>query len=546
MRKKHKEGLKNLAKLYGASKKYPSIGAKELLNIDLAYYQEDILERLWSHKRPMLLCSRRTGKTFTTAAFIALKALLFENMKVGIVAPVFRQAQTVFKEVEKIYQRSPLFQAEVIDEPKHRTTGWIIELENGSSIEAVPLNKNIRSKGFNIIFIDEYGFQSHKSMNDMVEKILVPMIFTKREGIEKDPNDIGNQLIIASTATFKWNDFYKEYQHYNEKIAEGNPAYDVITYDFIDGLKGGKFENQLVIDEYYKADPLTRKMEYLNQFPDDTGGFITYQLLSEKAIDTREIVDEENDVYVEPKTKVEFEQEYDEDGIPTHKYIMAIDDADQGKDNFAVAIIKMDDNVKRLVRVEAMNNAFISDKVELIRKYLKRFNVVQIVADQRHKNIKDGLAEPYNYNDGSKGEIIVDEDDKDQLAYVRKKYGNDADIKKMLKIHNFSNKTNEKRARHFLSEIQKGRFKIPAEPYDGYISRKHEKAYNEIKQTIFEITSIKIIPYDNVVKYKPESSSQTKDRWTVCELGCWMADEFIKGQYQRNKDDDIVIGKWSN
>lgn len=536
--------IENLSKLYYVSKRSPNIGAERLLNVDLAYYQKDILDRLWTHKNPMLLCSRRTGKTYTTAVYLVLKAILYPNLKIGITAPVFRQAQTVFEEVEKLYERSELFFAETIDRPKHGNSSWSIELRNGSSIHAVPLNPNIRSKGYHIIMVDEYGFPHNRSMNEMYSQVLAPMTFTKREGVEDDPTDIGNQIIIASTAAFTWSDYYKKYQEYQEKIAEGDDDYDIISYDFIDGLKSGKFEIKRVLDEYRAADPITREMEYLNIFPDDTGGFITYHLLDERAIDHPELIDEETGEHSIPKTQVELEQTYDEDGIPTHKYIMAIDDADQGKDNFAIAIIKIDNTTKRLVRVQAENNIPIQEKIKTIRDYLRKFNIVKIVADQRHKNVKDGLAEPFEYDDGYVGDIIVDENDKEQIKYVRKVYGDDYDIKKLLTIHNFSNKTNEERARHFLSEIEKGRFKIPDDPIEGYDSKEEEKAYNEIKQAIFEITQIKIQATSNVIRYKPEDPRQPSDRWTVCELGCYIADKIVKDDFKRKKKSSWTLGKW--
>ena len=538
-----KQTIKQLSKIYQISRKYPVIGAEKLLNVDLPYYQQDMLERMWATKFPLLLCSRRTGKTFITAVFITLKCLLYKGMEAGIVAPVFRQSQTVFKEIENLYKRSPLFQSEVIDRPKHGNSSWYIEMRNGSSIEALPLSDNIRSKGYNIIHIDEYGYQSTYSMNEMTERVLEPMIFTKREGADKEETDIGNQLIISSTATFKWNDYYDKYLDYKEKIEEGDNDYDIISYDFIDGIKGGKFEEKISIDKFRSSDPLTRKMEYLNIFPDDTDGFITYKLLNDKAIDKAEKVDPEKDAYQEPKTTVEFEQEYDRNNLPKHKYIMTFDDADTGNSNFAVALIKLDGKTKRLVRVEAMNSAFIDEKVKLIRDLLRKFNVVLIAADQRNKNIKDNLAKPYTYKDGKKGSIIVDMDDKEQMKYVKREYGENADIKKLIKIHNFSNSSNEQRARHFLSEIEKGRFKIPADPREGYKSKKEEDAYNEIKQALHEITSIKIQANRSVVRYEPEDSNQPTDRWTVCELGCFMADQYLKDSRKTNTD-EIVLGKW--
>lgn len=536
---------RRLQELIYLSKRYPVIGAEKLIGLNLPYYQQDMIERLWTKKRPFLLCSRRTGKTFITAAYLALKALLYENMAIGITAPVFRQSQTAFLEVEKIYRGSPLLRAEARGRPKHRPTGWILEFKNGSSIECVPLNENIRSKGYHIIFVDEYGFQFRKSMNSMLENILIPMTFTKRPGVDNDPTDIGNQIIISSTATFKWNDYYKKYCEYLDKIEKGNEMYDIISYDYRDGLQSGIFEEQLVKDEYENADPLTRKMEYLNIFPDDTGGFITYKLLSENAIDQAEVVDEEKDIYEEPKTTIEFEQEYDENGLPKHKYMMAFDDADTGPNNFAVSLIKIDGDVKRLVRVITTHKAFIEEKIDLVRDLLRKFNVMMIVCDQRHKNIKDNLAEPYEYKDGETGEIIIDMDDDEQKKYIQNKYGSKADVKELIRVHNFSASSNEIRARHFLSQIEKGKFKIPADPRGGYESKKEEEAYNEIKQAIFEITSVKAKPHQSIVRYEPEDRNQNKDRWTVCELGCFMADEYLKELAGKGNSNNFVLGKWS-
>jgi len=533
---------KKLLKLAKLAKRNPVIGAEELLGVDLPFYQKDILERLWNHQRPLLLCSRRTGKTFTTAVFLTLRALLYPEIKIGIVAPVFRQAQTAFLEVEKLYKKCPLVNVEAISEPKHRNTGWIIEFKNLSFIEAVPLSDNIRSKGYHVVFIDEYGFQSRNSMNSMLESIITPMTLTKRPGVEDDPTDIGNQIVISSTATYKWNDYYEKYQDYLEEIRNGNDRYDVISYDYRDGLESGLFEEEVVKEEVEKADPITRKMEYLNEFPDESGGFITYKLLYDKAIDQAEKIDEEKDIYKEPETQIEFEQEYDDEGYPKHKYILAFDDADQGPSNFACGLIKLDGNKKRLVRIITANKSHISQKIKLIRDLLKNFNIVRIVADQRNKNIKDNLAEPYEYADGEIGNPIVDMDDDEQKKYVRNSYGED--MEELLRIHNFSASTNEMRARHFLSEIEKGRFKIPADPKGGYKSKREEEAYNEIKKAMFEITSIKPKPYKSTVRYETEGN-QPKDRWTVCELGCFMADEYIKELGKQEDEDDIPLGKWA-
>jgi len=542
------QGLKNLHYILEASKRNPVIGAKHLLKLPmLPYYQQDMLIRLWNNKKPLLLCSRRTGKTFISAAMMTLKCLLYPHTKVGIVAPVFRQSKTVFKQVEDIYEHSDYVKLETAKPPTHGNSEWYIDFKNGSKISAMPFADSIRSKGFNIVMVDEYGYPyaGRRGINQMVSDIISPMLFTKREialgkNVQHDKTDIGNQLIIASTATFKWNDYYKKVKSYEEKIKEGSKQHDIISFDYRDGLESGLFEKEEVLEEYENADSLTRKKEYLNIFPDEMGGLISYELLAKKSIDTAEYSDINKDKYIPPKTQIEFKQPVDDDGHPLHKYLLSIDDADQGRDNFAAAVIKLDGEIKRVVRVITLDNDPIQEKIKVIRNLLKNFNIVKIVADQRHQNIKDNLAEPYSYSDGTEGDIILDVDDDEQKKYVKRKYPRH-DTEELLEIHTFTNRTNEIRARHFLSEIEKGRFKLPADPREGMDSKKQEDAYNEIKKTIHEIISITPQPSGKYTKYDTETDSQTKDRWTVCEMGVFMADEMNK---KKNKNKKVVMGKW--
>ncbi|MFW6029198.1 MAG: terminase large subunit domain-containing protein, partial [Halanaerobiales bacterium] len=509
------------------------IGARRFFSLYLPDYQQDMLERIWNTKYCILLCSRRTGKTFISAVMFALKAMLYPNIKIGIVAPAFRQAQTVFQEIEDLHKRSPFLAYNCDGEPKHGTTEWHLDFKNGSKISALPFSDNIRSKGFNIIMIDEYGYG--ENMNQKVKRIISPMIFTKRDVKvdNKDETDIGNQMIIASTATFKWNDYYEKVDEYGRKIEEGNENYDIISYDYKDGLRSGIFEEELVKNEFEDADSLTRKMEYLNIFPDDDDNFISYQKIQKYCIDTDEKVNEEKGEYKEPETQVEFR------GDKESEYILTFDDADK-YDNFAISIIKLDGSIKRIVRIITMNNEPIQEKIKLIRELLKNFNICKIVCDQRNSNIKDNLAEPYTYNDGEEGAIILDREDEEQKQYVRNKYGSNVETNELIEIYNFSGKFNETRARHFLTEIEHGRVKFPVPV--SIDNKKEKEAIDEIKATFSEITAIIPESKGRYTKYDT-SPSVKKDRWTVSELGVWTADQYRKGSSQPDK---ITMGVVNN
>jgi hypothetical protein len=531
---------KKILKVIEVARYIPVIGAEKLLKIKLPYHQQDMLDRMWKKKFPIFLCSRRTGKTFVMSIGSVMKAALYPQIKIGIVAPVFRQSKTVFMEIVDLIKRSPFLQAQMSGEPTRGSSEWRIEFKNGSSISALPLSDNIRSKGFNVIIVDEYGYGDN--IDQMMKRIIEPMIFTKRSAkldTEPHPTDIGNQIIIASTATFKFNDYYKKIKEYEQKIKEGKTQYDIISYDYRDGLDAGIFEEEQVLEKFENSDSLTQKMEYLNIFPDDDGSFIPYRLIQKYAIDTEEVENEKGEIV--PSTQIEFKQPLDKKGNPKYEYVLTFDDADVG-DNFAISLIRLEGNIKKIVRIVAMNNKPIQEKTKVIRELLKNFNIVRIFCDQRHKNIKDNLAKPYRYEDGIRGKIILDRNDKEQEKYVKQKFPTE-EIEKLIVVHNFSGPTNETRARHLLGELENGRVKFPA-PI-GAETKKEEDAITELKKTWNEITSIQPTINGKYIKFDTPSRSQKKDRWTVTELGVYMSDQYLKEKTTSNSDTEVYMGGWN-
>jgi hypothetical protein len=501
----------------------------------------DMLQRMWWHKYPLYLCSRRTGKTYVIAVGLSERALLYPKTKIGIVAPVYRQSKNVFNEIENIMKSSDFFGSQIIGNPIHGSSEFKIEFKNGSTIIAIPLSDNIRSYGFNIIHIDEYGFR--EGMNNDVENIIEPMILTKKElktGKNKEITDIGNQLIISSTANYEGSDLHLKLRHYQEQIEKNDREYDIISYNYRDGLKAGLFEEKMVKKKVKQADSITRKKEYLNIFISGGSDYISYDLIQKKVIDNKEYVDVENNKYKEPETKLELKQPLDKQGNPLDKYALIFDDADQGNDNFCYGVFKIDGNIKRLVKLEALNNAPIQEKVRKIREVLRNFNILFIACDQRHKGVTDNLAEKFYYSDGKVGVPILMEDDEEQLEYVRNRYGRSIDYRNIIKVHNFSGNTNELRARHFLNEIEKDRFKIPAPISQD--TKKEIKLHNEFKKVVNEIISIRPKASGKYMQYRSVKSRQRKDRFTVCELGTWMCDEFIKNDFKQ--EENVYVGGW--
>lgn len=517
---------------------YPAWGAKKIFNLTLPIHQEKILRDIWFNSYVIDLCSRRTGKTFIAGGVApVMQCALFPRTTVGIVAPTFREAQISFREVEELYNMVDMLPVITDGDPKHGSTAWVLEFKNGSSIMAVPMGRDgdgIRGEGFNYLFFDEYNYAANP--NKIVTNVLAPMLFTKK-GLKSNrkphPMAKSNKFVIASTAGFAGTDYHKKVQEYQKKIKEGNNKYAITSFDYRDGLDSGIFEEEKVLEEYKNADGLTKKMEYENVFVDGSNGYINYNLLTEKAIDQDTEIDEDGNP-IPPKTQIEFE------GEPGYEYILAFDDADS-YDNFAIAVIKLDNKVKRLVYLTTEKNVHVTRKERLLREIVRDFNVVRIVGDQRHRNITDTLAAPRELEDGTLSPCILKiEDYEEELSRVRTEYGSEVPYELLIDIHNFTAKTNEQRARLFRNEIEKGRFRMPSETW--IENEREELAYIEIKKAINEIIMIEPKATGRFVKYQPSSNSIHKDRFTVCELGNWCAEQYLKEHM--GEVVDVDLGGW--
>lgn len=100
-----------------------------------------------------------THNTFVSGVFIALKAMLYPGIKIGIIAPTFRQAQLTFDEFRQFVDDSPLLAAEIDKYPTKQTDKCLCVFKTAkghraSQIIALPLGndgKKIRGNRFNCL-----------------------------------------------------------------------------------------------------------------------------------------------------------------------------------------------------------------------------------------------------------------------------------------------------------------------------------------------------------------------------------------------------------
>ena len=394
--KEEQQRLNLSEKLIMFYRQYPCEAAKDLLGLDLTWFQRIILRALWFKKYNLLLMSRGIGKTWILAVFAVLYAMLYPGVDIGIITPSFKQTEFLFDKISDLYDASAYLRASV-NKLQKTTYRALVKFHNGSMIEGLPLGtgEKVRGRRYNIIIIDEYAFVD----DIIIKKVVRPMMNVKKRGIE-------NKYIISSTAYYTWNHYYLQYLLYNVMSVKEPKLYGLHEYIFEDlkMVANPPFE---LDDEVYKMMKMDTTaeiydMENLCKFPVENVGFFT-PLLIDKCTPRRG-EREDRSISVELR------------GEKNSFYSMGIDAARvAGGDNFAIAILKLEGGIKKLVHVFTLNGAPYQEMIFHIRRLIKEFRIMQINMDSGGggTTIKDLLMQPYKSIDGSIQSAILDMDDKD-------------------------------------------------------------------------------------------------------------------------------------
>lgn len=357
--------------------------------------------------------------TFLLAIYSLLKALLVPGSKIVICGAGFRQSKMVFKEIEKIYNASPLVQECCSDRPKYASDAAYLNVGH-STITAIPIGdgEKIRGTRATTLICDEFASISEEIFEivispftavhvDPAERAIVAD-FTKRlkklqiasniiEKIEESQG-FGNQIVIAGTASYKHNHFYKRYKTYKAYIdsqgdiaklkksldnisleitGQGTPIseeeinslakmwkhYSILQLPYT-AIPAGVMDEDSIRANKAKIPYYRFAMEYLVQFPDDSDGFIKRSWIEEST---------PRHPHNEP-VNIELY------GDPRATYVMGLDPA-RHNDNFGCVVLKITPRGKEIVYCNAWNRTEYGESSRIIFEICKRFNVQYIAMD---------------------------------------------------------------------------------------------------------------------------------------------------------------------
>lgn len=134
---------------------FPHIFVKDYLGINLKVFQMILIYFMMHYNYFMYIASRGQGKSFLTAIFCCVRAILFPESKIILSAGNIKQSIEVLEKIEDLRGNSPNLARE-IEELKTNPQTAGIKFRNGSWIKVVASNQGGRSKRANVIVVDEF------------------------------------------------------------------------------------------------------------------------------------------------------------------------------------------------------------------------------------------------------------------------------------------------------------------------------------------------------------------------------------------------------
>lgn len=407
---------------------------KHVLNVELPPYQCVIQDTLWRKRMPLMVGSRGLAKTFSLAIYCLSRMVLEPGYKIVIVGAGLRQARQVFDYMSYIWDRAPILRdiagrGKTVG-PRREVDRFQFEIGHSVAI-AIPLGQGDKIRGLraNTVIVDETSVVPEEIFNVVVQGFAVvskdPIVKIKEaatvrklkrlgewsEELEqkRKENAGGNQIVLAGTASFYFNHFYKNYKKYRDIILSKGDS-KIIKEVFAgdeESAKGFNYKDFAILRIPYTAIPeglldpaiiahakatLTTNqflLEYGATFITDSDGFYKRSIL-EQATTNKPIY-----------TSDEFVQfSAYQTGEKDKAYVIGVDPA-ADVDNAAIVVVELNKGHRKIVHCWTTNKKkfmqyqrrMAKQNVEIgndyyrfiakkIRTLMRSFNTERIIMDK--------------------------------------------------------------------------------------------------------------------------------------------------------------------
>ena len=375
--------------LYKFLRENPSFASELFTGVKLFPFQHMAIKAMMESDYFLGIWSRGMSKSFSTAIFALLDAILHQGVQIGILSKSFRQSKMIFKKIEEI-SKSPkaTFFAQCITRTSKMNDEWVMEIGR-SSIRALPLGDGEKLRGFRFqrMIIDELLLMPEKIYNEVImpflsvvdnpterqevydlETELIEQGKLKESERRKWPN---NKIIGLSSASYKFEYLYKLYQQYenlilNENLQDG--GHRTIMHFSYDCAPEQLYDQHLISQSKASMSESQFDREFGAVFTDDSSGYFKVSKMAACTIPDGE------------------GQCVEVIGNPQDEYIVAFDPSwseSESSDDFAILLIKLHKDTRKgtVVHSYALSGANLKTHIKYMAYVLIHFNVVAVVGD---------------------------------------------------------------------------------------------------------------------------------------------------------------------
>ena len=357
--------------------------------VQLFPFQHMAIKAMFETDYFMGVWSRGMSKSFTTAIYAYLDALLNQGVEIGILSKSFRQAKMIFKKIEDIASKpGAAYLSQCITHKSKSNDEWLLEI-GSSRIRALPLGDGEKLRGFRFerMIIDELLLMPEKVLNEVImpflsviknpterqetydiETEMIKQGKMKEEDRHKWPN---NKIIGLSSASYRFEHLYKMYCQYESLILNENAqdkAHRTIMHFSYDCAPQQLYDQNLIDQAKATMSQSQFDREFMAVFTDDSSGYFKVSKMAACTIPDGE------------------GQSVEVIGQPSDEYILAFDPSwseSEGSDDFAMMLIKLNNEDKKgtIVHSYALPGANLKTHIKYMAYLIQNFNIVSIVGD---------------------------------------------------------------------------------------------------------------------------------------------------------------------
>lgn len=250
------EGVAQYCAYYRAN---PHRFVKDYLHIDLRLFQKIVIIMMMRSTNNVFIGSRGIGKTYLSAIFCCVKAILWPGSKIVIASGTRGQSINVLEKIMlELKPNSPELAAEIEDAKINGTDAKII-FKNGSYIKVVTAGDSARGNRATVLILDEFRLISKDVIDTILRKFLTQRRMPKYEELSKAERNIEydkdkNMTAYLSSAyyTDHWS-YMKCLDTFEEMLNDAKSQF-VCSLPYQLSIEEGLLDANTVLDEMSETD----------------------------------------------------------------------------------------------------------------------------------------------------------------------------------------------------------------------------------------------------------------------------------------------------